>query len=170
MSLGVLQRRSIHDVELNNSPSSFTECPDKRGKPSHFGFIFQSYNLLEDLSVLDNATLPKKILRQSSFENIHILLEKVGLKDKKNIPTKVLSGGEKQRVAIVRAFCNNPEIIFADEPSGNLDGKNSKIIHTLLFDFIKNQKKVLIIATHDDELANLCNKKYILQNGILKNI
>lgn len=137
-------------------------------RKNFFGFIFQSYNLLEDLSVFDNIALPKKILRKTSFENISPLLEKVGLLHKKNIPSKVLSGGEKQRVAIVRAFCNHPEVIFADEPSGNLDRENSKIIHKMLLDFSKKQHKLLIIATHDEELADLCDKKYILQNGELK--
>lgn len=133
-----------------------------------FGFIFQSYNLLEDFKVIDNIAMPSRILRKKSYKNAEKLIKKVGLEKKRNILTKVLSGGEKQRVAIARAFCNNPDIIFADEPSGNLDNKNSKMIHEMLINFAKEENKVLIVATHDEELANLCDEKYILKNGFLK--
>jgi len=78
-----------------------------------------------------------------------------------------LSGGEKQRAAIARAFCNDPEIILADEPSGNLDDENSKIIHKLLIDSTKKFDKSLIVATHDKDLASLCDKIYLLKDGKL---
>jgi lipoprotein-releasing system ATP-binding protein len=134
------------------------------------GFIFQSYNLLDDLSVIDNILMPAKIKRADismnspSYKNAINLLQDINLSNKKNDLAIHLSGGEKQRVAIARAFCNNPDIIFADEPSGNLDNKNSKIIHDLLIDFSKKNKKTLIIATHDESLAKMCKRVFLLKD------
>jgi lipoprotein-releasing system ATP-binding protein len=134
------------------------------------GFIFQSYNLLDDLSVIDNILMPAKIKREDistksiSYKKAINLLNDINLSHKKDDLAIHLSGGEKQRVAIARAFCNNPGIIFADEPSGNLDNKNSKIIHDLLINFSKKNKKTLIIATHDESLAKMCKKVFLLKD------
>ncbi len=137
----------------------------------HVGFIFQTYNLLEDFSTLDNILMPRRIRRENVSENSPVynnailLLKQVGLENRKHFLAKVLSGGEKQRVAIARALCNNPDIILADEPSGNLDHSNSLAIHNLLIDCVKKHEKSLIVATHDKELAGLCDKTYELKNG-----
>ncbi|NGX56096.1 MAG: Lipoprotein-releasing system ATP-binding protein LolD [Candidatus Anoxychlamydiales bacterium] len=134
------------------------------------GFIFQSYNLLNDLSVIDNILMPAKIARKnisktSIYYNRAIkMLEEINLINKKDDLAIHLSGGEKQRTSIARAFCNNPEIIFADEPSGNLDSKNSKVIHDLLINSCKTYKKTLILATHDLELAKMCDKIFQLKD------
>lgn len=134
------------------------------------GMIFQSHNLLEDFTLWENLLLPARILRknisllQKRAEN---LLHTVGLMEKKDMPIKFLSGGEKQRTAIARALICSPEIIIADEPSGNLDHHNSQIIHTLLLDMVRKEKKSLIVATHDRELASLCDEKYLLKEGKL---
>lgn len=137
------------------------------------GFIFQSFHLLEDYTVLENILMPARIARQSigkgsdAERRAHALLEKVGLKDRAHFNTKLLSGGEKQRVALARALCNDPNMILADEPSGNLDKQTAHLIHTLLLNLAKEHNKALVIVTHDQELAALCNKQYTLSGGQL---
>jgi lipoprotein-releasing system ATP-binding protein len=173
--LGTLERASKGEVFINevlksgkNSKRVFNKDFLKK---NFFGFIFQSDNLLNDISVFENIAMPARISRKNKREfqkRVEDLMKEVALLDKKNEIVKYLSGGEKKRVAIARAFCNDPEIILADEPTGNLDRKNSKVIHTLLMKFVKDKNKTLIVATHDDELANLCEKKFILKDGILK--
>jgi lipoprotein-releasing system ATP-binding protein len=97
-----------------------------------------------------------------------MLLDAVQMLSKKEMQVKYLSGGEKQRVAIARALCNDPDLILADEPSGNLDRENSEVIHALLLDLCRKEQKGLIVATHDEQLAKLCDKTYLLENGILR--
>lgn len=139
----------------------------------HLGFIFQSFHLLEDYSVLENVLMPAKIARKNTNPKSTIyayaisLLELVGLKERCHFYAKQLSGGEKQRVAIARALCNDPDIILADEPSGNLDKKTAEGIHQILLDLARVHKKSVVIVTHDLELASLCDKQYILQGGKL---
>lgn len=137
------------------------------------GFVFQSFHLLEDYTALENVLMPAGIAREvikkgsPAEERAWSLLERVGLADKGRYPAKVLSGGEKQRVALARALCNNPALIFADEPSGNLDRVTSSVIHHVLFDFSRQESKALILVTHDRELASRCTKQYELQDGRL---
>jgi lipoprotein-releasing system ATP-binding protein len=137
------------------------------------GFVFQSFHLLEDYTALENVLMPARIARKETNKGSLAqerglwLLEKVGLADKAHHPTKVLSGGEKQRVALARAMCNNPTLIFADEPSGNLDRATSTLIHAILFDFAQEEGKALVLVTHDRELASQCTRQYELKNGRL---
>ncbi len=132
------------------------------------GFVFQAFHLLEDFSALENVLMPAKILRRpfSRKEGLK-LLEAVGLVERADFPVKLLSGGEKQRVAIARALCNDPKLILADEPSGNLDAANASSIGTLLLSVVKERKKSLILATHDATLASLCDTIYYLRDGSL---
>ncbi len=135
---------------------------------AQIGFIFQSFFLLEDYSTLDNVLMPARIGRRKNQETrARELLHRVGLSHRSDFPAKLLSGGEKQRVAIARALCNNPDLIFADEPSGNLDHANSSAIHDLLMRLVQEEGKTLITVTHDQTLAGLCNKTYRLQDGLL---
>lgn len=137
------------------------------------GFVFQSFHLLEDFTALENVLMPAQIARKTTgksceaTERGYFLLEKVGLADRAHFHTKLLSGGEKQRIALARALCNDPSIIFADEPSGNLDRATSASIHELLFKFVQEERKALVVVTHDRELARLCSRQYELKNGIL---
>lgn len=140
------------------------------------GFVFQSFHLLEDYTTLENVLMPARIARQNTREGsdayqhaLH-LLDKVGLAERAHFHTKLLSGGEKQRVALARAMCNNPDLILADEPSGNLDRQTSDLIHKILFSFVKDKQKALIVVTHDRELASLCDRQYELKNGVLLHI
>jgi len=167
--LGTLETHDRGSLTILNNTKLTDEIRNK-----HIGFIFQSFNLLEDLTLIENILMPAYISRQSiqknskAYKRAQLLLQEVNLKNRSNYLTKNLSGGEKQRAAIARAFSNDPDIILADEPSGNLDHENSKIIHNLLINFVKNYKKSLIVATHDIELASLCEKIYTLKAGNLE--
>ena len=137
------------------------------------GFVFQSFYLLEDLSCLDNVLMPAKIARRPSgkksvaFARAMSLLERVGLSDRAGSTVKLLSGGERQRVAIARALCNDPDIILADEPTGNLDHETAKSIQELLFDEARKEGKALVLVTHDLDLARCCDRQVSLENGQL---
>lgn len=139
----------------------------------NIGFVFQSFHLLDDCTALENVLMPARIARKDTHEGspayVHAyeLLEKVGLADRAHFHSKLLSGGEKQRVSIARAMCNDPDIIFADEPSGNLDDETSELIHYFLLNFAKDKNKTLILVTHDLRLANLCDTRYHLADGQL---
>ena len=117
--------------------------------------------------------MPARIARQpvhhgSAAEKRALdLLEIVGLTDRAHFHTKFLSGGEKQRIALARAMCNDPNLILADEPSGNLDGQTAQLIHEMLLQFARHPHKALILVTHDRELAKLCTKQYELRAGML---
>lgn len=127
------------------------------------GFIFQNYNLLEDFSVLDNVLFPARIAKKNlSKSHGETLLEKVGLLDKAKLLPKQLSGGERQRVAIARALCNDPGVILADEPTGNLDRENAKKIAELLL----QSGKTVILVTHDPVIGSLCEEKLHIEDGI----
>lgn len=138
---------------------------------SQIGFVFQSYQLLDDFTVLENVLFPALISRKETpevQERALFLLEQVGLKERAHFPTKLLSGGEKQRAAIARALCNDPPLLLADEPSGNLDEGNAKAIFQLLLGLVRRQKKTLLIVTHDEAFAKECDKVFHLQNGMLQ--
>lgn len=132
------------------------------------GFIFQSFNLLEDFTALDNVLMPSAIARKPISRKRGLeLLEEVGLGTRADALAKVLSGGERQRVAIARALCNDPSLILADEPTGNLDRANAKRIGELLMHSVKVKKKSLLLVTHDPDLAALCDRRYRLEDGLL---
>lgn len=156
----------ISDQEITSSNKTWI-------RNHQIGFVFQSFHLLEDYTALENVLMPARIARKKvkqgseAEERGLYLLEKVGLTDRAHFHTKLLSGGEKQRVALARAMCNDPKLIFADEPSGNLDRQTASFIHELLLGFAQDQQKALIVVTHDKELAQLCNKQYELKNGCL---
>lgn len=133
-----------------------------------FGFIFQHFHLLKDFSVLNNVLLPalisEKSITESTKNHALDLLQKVGLKDKVNQNVNILSGGEQQRVAIARSLINSPEIILADEPTGNLDSDTKKEIFSLLLQIVKEQKKTLIMVTHDSDFIDSFDVVYTLRN------
>jgi len=150
------------------APSRFNELRSKR-----IGFIFQSFFLLEDFTVLENLLMPSRIARvpcgkgSAAYSRAMTLLERVGMSEHANQPAKQLSGGEKQRVAFARALCNDPMLILADEPTGNLDYTTAESIHHLLMNLVKEEGKTLVIVTHNQELANMCDRQYILREGLL---
>jgi lipoprotein-releasing system ATP-binding protein len=170
--LGTLEPPTEGTLEICGLEANASNWSKLRNQ--HIGFIFQTYNLLEDYTVLDNILMPAKIGGQdigpksASHKRALELLEEVGLNHRANFPAKLLSGGEKQRAAIARAFLNDPALILADEPSGNLDHAHSIIIYNLLLGAAQKRGKALIVVTHDRELAPLCQKTYSLMDGELK--
>jgi len=139
-------------------------------------FIFQSFHLMDDFSVLDNVLMPAKIARKdtqkgsAAYKQAQEHLEAVELIDRMHFNTRLLSGGEKQRVAIARALCNDPDLIFADEPTGNLDEQTSLHIQQLLLDCVEKHHKALVVVTHDTDFAARCNNTYRLENGGLQSL
>ena len=132
----------------------------------HVGFVFQNFQLIPTLTALENVAVPLELRGDSSAENeATALLEKVGLKDRMNHYPTQLSGGEQQRVALARAFCNKPKILFADEPTGNLDEATGQNVIDLLLTLNKDLGTTLVIVTHDMELAKKTQRILKLRGG-----
>ena len=130
------------------------------------GFVFQSFELLPGLTALENVMLPSELKSEADPKsNAEYFLERVGLIDRQRHYPNQLSGGEQQRVAIARAFACSSKILFADEPTGNLDSKNGKLISDLLFEVNSETDNALVIVTHDHDLAKKCDKTISLQLG-----
>lgn len=169
--LGTLEPATHGTLQIAGYQLSLFNQSKIRNK--HIGFVFQSFHLLNDLSVLDNILMPARIARVSiapgsaAHNRALQLIEEVGLKDRTHFFVKLLSGGEKQRVTIARALLNDPDILFADEPTGNLDAKTANTIHHMLLGYAKNYRKTIVLVTHSQELADLCDKQYVLKDGIL---
>jgi len=136
----------------------------------HIGFIFQFHNLLPEFTALENVCLPGFIGQRNTQKvksRAMELLELLGLADRATHKPAELSGGEQQRVAVARALINQPAIIFADEPSGNLDSVNATELHKLFFDLRKEFDQTFVIVTHNDELANMADHKLEIKDGII---
>ncbi len=140
----------------------------------HFGFVFQFYHLLPDLDVLENVLLPAMISlsyreyrrkRQELKERARELLSRVGVIDRAEFPPSRLSGGERQRVAIARALMNDPELVFCDEPTGNLDTSTGDLIHDLILELNRELGTGFILVTHDQGLASLASRILTMRDG-----
>ena len=135
------------------------------------GFIFQSFYLLPHLNVLENVALPLDIVaKDDANDKAKELLKLVGLSSRQDALPNKLSGGEKQRVAIARALINEPKVIFADEPTGNLDIETGQIITNLLLNLVQSKNLTLLLVTHDLALANRCDRELKLTNGQLDDV
>ena len=169
--LGTLDAPTSGTVEVCGELATPQKSPLLRN--THIGFVFQAYHLLEECTVLENVLMPARIGKHDIRPGFpaHLraleLLQEVGLSERAHFQAKLLSGGEKQRVAIARALINNPSIILADEPSGNLDHSHSVVIYDLLLSEARNRNKALVVVTHDLTLASQCKKTYSLQDGKL---
>ena len=153
----------------NISKLDESQLAEIRGKT--IGFIFQTFNLLYSLSVLENVMLPMAFQDKNKEERkkrARKLLISVGLKERLNHRPNQLSGGEMQRVAIARSLANDPEVILADEPTGNLDSKNGQLIMEILKKLHKQGGKTLILVTHDINLAKYANRQINILDGILR--
>lgn len=152
--------------------ASLSEGTKNKIRNYEFGFVFQQFFLLPQQSVLENVVLPLKIMGISAGDRNKKgmeILEKVGLKDKAKNKAVNLSGGQKQRTALARALVTKPSVIFADEPTGNLDTETGKQVIDLLFDFNKNNDITLVIVTHDKELGEKCDKQIEIKDGAIIN-
>lgn len=136
----------------------------------HIGFIFQFHHLLVEFNALENVCIPAYIAGISKSEaekRAKNLLDLLGLSNRLDHKPNQLSGGEQQRVAVARALINNPALILADEPSGNLDSTNARELHQLFIDLRRDFKQTFIIVTHNEELANLSDRKVLMKDGLI---
>ncbi len=131
------------------------------------GFIFQNYMLMPELTALENASLATAIAGREATADVMALMERVGLGDRLNHLPNELSGGEQQRVAIARALAHNPQIIFADEPTGNLDSRNGAEVLDLLFELADERGKTLVIVTHDPRIAERGDRTLTIRDGVV---
>ena len=138
----------------------------------NLGFIYQFHYLLGDFTALENVMLPSLIGGRSekeAKEKALKILEQVGLKDRVDFHPGELSGGQRQRVAIARALCHDPDLILADEPTGNLDAANAASVFELFSSLVKEKKTTVIMVTHDETLATLCDRKVVIKDGVIEN-
>ena len=138
-----------------------------RLRNQRMGFVFQSYFLLPELTALENVLVPAMIRGQDAKQRALDLLDRVGLADRAAHLPAELSGGEQQRVAIARSLINDPAILFADEPTGNLDSKNGAVIISLLLDLARMDKRSLVVVTHDDHLAQSGDRLVRIEDGLI---
>jgi len=170
--VGGLDSPTAGSVEINSIKiNSLNEYELSKFRNKHIGFVFQFHHLLMEFTALENIMIPGLILGiypESTIERIALeLLEKLGLTSKKDIKPSKLSGGERQRVAIARALINNPDIVLADEPTGNLDNQTAENTKDLLFEIIKMYRRTMIIVTHNMSIISDTNVKYSLKFGFL---
>ena len=136
------------------------------------GFVFQSHRLLPEFTALENVMIPSLIAGLSNKESTSrakALLSEVGLLDRMDHKPSELSGGEAQRVAIARALVNKPAVLFADEPSGNLDSATKQDIHRIFFEMREKHGQTIVIVTHDETLADMCDRKLVMSDGLIIN-
>lgn len=167
--LALLDKPTSGEVLIKNTPITKLSTNNiNKLRNKNIGFVFQSFFMNANDTVLNNVMTPLIIAgvsRKKRKEQALSALKSVGLLDKVNAKAKDLSGGQKQRVCIARAIVNRPAIIFADEPTGNLDSKTGDKIKNLLFGLNKKRGITLIIVTHDEELARLCDRQIIIKDG-----
>tara|TARA_Y100000782_G_C10187982_1_gene268021 strand:- start:1091 stop:1747 length:657 start_codon:yes stop_codon:yes gene_type:complete len=170
--LGTLDRPTSGDLLFNDTairPMSEKELADFRNK--NIGFVFQFHHLLPEFTALENVCIPAFLAKKGKLEaekRAKELLGFLGLSHRLDHKPNELSGGEQQRVAVARALMNNPGVIFADEPSGNLDSKSAKELHELFFNLRKEFQQTFIIVTHNDELANMADRKLVITDGVIE--
>jgi lipoprotein-releasing system ATP-binding protein len=150
--------------------ASYSEEKLAKFRNRNIGFIFQFHHLLPEFTALENIAIPQMIAGLSlkkALEKGKYLLEVVSLSDRMDHKPAELSGGEQQRVAVARALANDPQVILADEPTGNLDSANSQSVHNLLVKLRDEMKKTFVVVTHNPELVNLGDKVFEIKDGII---
>ena len=169
--LGLLDIKSEGELYINSEKIEKQDLTKLRSE--NIGFVFQFHYLLNEFTALENVMIPALNKKNDDKKEIEKrdkeLLEMVGLSGRLNHKPNELSGGEKQRVSIARAMINSPELILADEPTGNLDYETSQLINNIFVELNKKGQGIIIV-THSQELANLADYKYILKNGALEMI
>ena len=167
---GTLDRPDVGQVFIANQEVTNLKNNDlAKFRNEKLGFIFQFHNLLGEFTALENVCMPAFIggKQKGIQERAEELLVLLGLQDRiQNLPSQ-MSGGEQQRTAVARALINSPSIIFADEPSGNLDSKNAQELHQLFFDLRDKFSQTFVIVTHNEELANMADRKLVMQDGLI---
>ncbi len=169
-----LEKPTKGEVKIKNyNLESLNEKQLAKLRQKYIGFVFQSYNLLEHFTALENVTLPlifKGVPKAAREKKAKSLLKAVGLGDRMNHKPSQMSGGQQQRVSIARAFISNPEIVYADEPTGNLDTRTSAEIMDLITGMAEEYKQTLIIVTDDLEIAGYANRIIYIKDGNVEKI
>ena len=164
--LGLMDKPTSGNVLIDgNDITSFSPSKLAKMRKENIGFVFQFHYLLADFTVMENILMPVWDKRKEKQEYAKSMLETMGLTDRANHMPNELSGGEQQRVALARALINNPKILFADEPTGNLDRKTGEKIETLMFEMCNKLKTTLLVVTHSQELANLADRQIKIVDG-----
>jgi lipoprotein-releasing system ATP-binding protein len=167
--LGTLDTPSSGNLRINNINPFELKSEGLSGfRNKEIGFIFQFHQLLPEFTAFENVMLPGLIRgdsKKEAAERAIMLLEKIGLKDRINHKPSELSGGEQQRAAVCRALFNEPKIIFGDEPSGNLDTKNSQELHELFFELREEFNQTFVIVTHNKDLAKMADRTLTMMDG-----
>jgi lipoprotein-releasing system ATP-binding protein len=169
--LGTLDRPTSGELFIDNT--DVYKLNDKKlaaFRNLHIGFVFQFHHLLPEFNALENVCMPGLIAKNSKKQTeikATELLDFLGLKERVTHKPSELSGGEQQRVAVARALINSPKVIFADEPSGNLDSKTAKELHHLFFNLREQFKQTFVIVTHNTELAEMADRKLEMKDGIV---
>jgi len=169
--LGLLDQPDGGSIEINGQPMSNTDdLARTAARGAHIGFVFQFHFLMLEFSALDNVMMPMRKLGrltpEEMTERAHALLGSVGLGEKTHRLGTQLSGGEQQRVAVARALANQPSIILADEPTGNLDAKNSGMVFDLLTRLAKENGQAVVLVTHNPEIAQRCDVTRPMRDGL----
>jgi len=171
--LGTLDKPNNKDFELIVNRISLKKTNDKevsRFRNQQVGFIFQFHQLLPEFTALENVCIPafisKKDKKETEVKALEIL-QFLGLENRSQHKPSELSGGEQQRVAVARALINNPSVILADEPSGNLDSSSAKNLHELFFKLREKYGQTFVIVTHNEELANMADRKLVMKDGVI---
>lgn len=169
--LGTLSSADEGQLEIDGTElSAMGDKALSRFRNEHIGFVFQFHNLLPEFTALENVCIPAFIARRDRAEveaRARELLEMMGLAERLHHKPSQLSGGEQQRVAIARALINNPSVLLADEPSGNLDTRNRDEIHRLFFDLRDKLGQTVVIVTHDEGLAAMADRKITMSDGAI---
>ena len=169
--LGSLTKSDKGSIQINNQTIQNLNSKDlSKFRNQEIGFIFQEHQLLPEFSALENVCLPYWI-QQGSKKDAEIrakdILSELGLADRLNHKPMELSGGEQQRVAVARALINKPSVIFADEPSGNLDSANAKKLHKLFFELRERHDQTFVIVTHNREFAEMSDRMLEMKDGLI---
>lgn len=169
--LGTLEKPDSGNLRINDTEVlSLSEKKLSRFRNEHIGFIFQFHHLLPEFTALENVCIPGLIAKKNKPEiekRAKELLDFLGLSARLDHKPSAMSGGEQQRVAVARALINNPSVVLADEPTGNLDSKNAEELHKLFFELRKEFNNTFVVITHNPELANLADRKLRMADGAL---
>lgn len=169
--IGTLDKPSSGSIMINSiDPFKLSSNELSAFRNKEIGFVFQFHQLLPEFTAIENIIMPALIGnkdKNQAIERARELMKILGIEEKENQFPNTLSGGEQQRVAVARALINQPAIVFADEPSGNLDSKNAKELHELFFKLRDMYQQTFVIITHNQELANLADRKIQMADGQL---
>ncbi len=165
--LSTIDKPTAGTVEYNGRRiDNLNQKQASRLRLEEFGFVFQKYNLMPSLNIYDNIILPVAVMNQKwDKEYLAEICKRLGIEEQLRKMPGQLSGGEQQRVAIARALVNQPKVVFADEPTGNLDSRNGNEVFRILLDCARTEGKTVIFVTHIMELAGMADRKYTLQDG-----